>query len=574
MECIVVSKSSNVMNTVLKPMYEWKDINWRKAERCVFKLQKRIYKASQQGNVKLIHKLERLLLKSWAAKVIAVRRVTQDNQGKKTAGIDGIKSLTPQQRTTLVSVLELDNKSKPTRRVWIPKSNSDEKRPLGIPVMLDRAKQALVKLAIEPEWEAKFEPNSYGLRPGRSSHDAIEAIYSSINKKDKYVLDADIAKCFDKINHQKLLDKLQTYPKLRRQIKAWLKSGVMDNKTLFPTTEGTPQGGVISPLLANVALHGMEERIKQYAETLKGNKSKNIQALTLIRYADDFVIMHKDYEIVTESQKIISEWLAEMGLELKPSKTKITHTLTEHDGNIGFDFLGFHIRQYKVNKNQSGKNTQGTRLGFKTFIKPSANKIHEHLRALSEVVNRHKAAPQFALIKKVNPIIRGWCNYYSTVVSSKSFGKCDHLFFEKLKRWAFRRHPMKNRTWICNKYWHTKELDNWVFSTREEKNPFILAKHQDINIKRHVKVKGEKSPYDGDSIYWSSRLGNHPEMPKEKAYLLKKQKGKCAYCGLTFRDGDYIETDHVIPTSKGGKNVKDNKQLLHRHCHDLKTVQD
>jgi RNA-directed DNA polymerase len=562
------------MNTAEKPMYEWEDINWRKVERCVFKLQKRIYKASQQGNVKLTHRLQRLLQKSWGAKVLATRRVTQDNQGKKTAGIDGVKSLTPKQRTTLADNLELGNKSKPTRRVWIPKSNPDEKRPLGIPIMADRAKQALVKLAMEPEWEARFEPNSYGFRPGRCAHDAIQAIYTSINKKDKYVLDADISKCFDKINHNKLLEKLQTYPKLRRQIKAWLKSGVMDGNTLFSTDEGTPQGGVISPLLANIALHGMEERIKQFAETLKGNKSKNKQSLTLVRYADDFVIMHEKLEVVIESQKIMSEWLAELGLELKASKTQISHTLIEHDGKTGFDFLGFSIRQYKTNKNQSGKNTNGEILGFKTFIKPSTEKIHEHLRNLKEVVKKHKSAPQLALIKKVNPIIRGWCNYYSTVVSSRVYGKCDHLFFKKLQSWAYRRHPMKNRTWVCNKYWHTQGKNNWVFSTREGKSPFSLAAHQDTKIVRYVKVKGEKSPYDGDTIYWSSRLGKHPEMPREKSYLLKKQKGKCNHCGLIFREEDLIETDHIIPTHKGGKNSKENKQLLHRHCHDLKTKQD
>ncbi|WP_226594904.1 reverse transcriptase N-terminal domain-containing protein, partial [Microseira wollei] len=222
------------MDTV-EPMYEWKNINWRKVERCVFKLQKRIFRASQRGNVKLVHKLQRLLQNSWYGKLLAVRRVTQDNQGKKTAGVDGIKSLAPKERITLISQLKLGNKSKPTRRVWIPKPGTEEKRPLGIPTMHEPALQALVKLAMEPEWEARFEPNSYGFRPGRSTHDAIEAIFTAIKQKSKFVLDADIAKCFDKINHEKLLAKLQTYPKLRRQIKTWLKSGVMDDKTLFPT---------------------------------------------------------------------------------------------------------------------------------------------------------------------------------------------------------------------------------------------------------------------------------------------------------------------------------------------------
>ena len=555
-------------------MYEWKDINWRKTERCVFKLQKRIFKASQQGNVRLVHKLQRLLQKSWHAKLLAVRRVSQDNQGKKTPGIDGVKSLTPKQRMALANNLKLGNKSKPTRRVWIPKSNRDEKRPLGIPTLYERALQALVKLALEPEWEAKFEPNSYGFRPARSAHDAIGAIYISINKKPKYVLDADISKCFDKINHQKLLAKLQTYPKLRQQIKAWLKSGVMDGKDLFPTHEGTPQGGVISPLLANIALHGMEERVKQYARTLKGNKSKNEQTLALIRYADDFVILHEDLKVIKECQEIINEWLAVMGLELKPSKTKISHTLETHDENTGFDFLGFNIRQYRVGKHHGAKSSTRVKLGFKTLIKPSAEKVKTHLRKLGEIVDSHKSAPQVALIKRLNPIIRGWSNYYSSVVSAETFSDCDYYFFEKLKRWGYRRHPMKNRTWIMRKYWHTKGKDNWVFSTREGENPLKMARHRDTKIVRFVKVKGNRSPYDGDLIYWSSRLGSHPEMPAEKAYLLKKQKGRCTYCRLHFRDGDLLETDHIIPKSKGGKDNRDNKQLLHRHCHDLKTAKD
>ncbi|AKE66641.1 Retron-type RNA-directed DNA polymerase [Microcystis aeruginosa NIES-2549] len=571
---MVLSSNEKVMNTATKPMYEWKDINWRKAERCVFKLSKRIFKASQRGDVKLVHKLQRLLLKSWYAKLIAVRRVSQDNQGKKTAGVDGIKSLTPKQRMALVNNLKPGNKSKPTRRVWIPKPNTDEKRPLGIPTMYERALQALVKLALEPEWEAKFEPNSYGFRPARSAHDAIGAIYISINKKPKYVLDADISKCFDKINHQKLLTKLQTYPKLRQQIKAWLKSGVMDGKNLFPTNEGTPQGGVISPLLANIALHGMEERVKQYAKTLKGNKSKNEQALTLIRYADDFVILHEDLKVIKECQEIIKQWLAEMGLELKPSKTRISHTLETYDDYVGFDFLGFNIRQYQVGKHHGAKSSKGVKLGFKTLIKPSAEKVKSHLKKLGEVVNSQKSSPQDALIKRLNPIIRGWSNYYSSVVSSKTFTDCDYYFFEKLKRWAYRRHPMKNKTWIMRKYWHTEGKDNWVFSTRGGKNPFKLARHLDTKIVRYVKVKGDKSPYDGDLIYWSSRMGKHPEMPPEKAILLKRQQGRCAYCGLYFQDGDILETDHIIPKSKGGKNNRDNKQLLHRHCHDSKTALD
>lgn len=315
------------MNTASKPMYRWNEVDWRKLERQVFKLQKRIYQASNRGDVKTVHRLQRLLMNSWSAKMIAVRRVTQDNQGKKTAGVDGVKSLTPAQRLALVSKIKLGSKVKPTRRVWIPKPGTEEKRPLGIPTINDRALQALVKLGLEPEWEAKFEPNSYGFRPGRSCHDAIGAIYCAINKKSKYVLDADISKCFDRINHEKLLSKLNTTPTLRRQIRAWLKAGVMDGKELFPTTEGTPQGGVISPLLANIALHGMEESIMGIAPSIDIKRPDGTQlstrdklkSISLIRYADDFVVLHEQLEVVNRCKNAIEEWLSDYGLELKPS---------------------------------------------------------------------------------------------------------------------------------------------------------------------------------------------------------------------------------------------------------------
>ncbi|MGH2412570.1 MAG: reverse transcriptase domain-containing protein, partial [Microcystaceae cyanobacterium] len=372
-------------------MVEWKHINWRKLEKCVFKLQKRIYRASARGDVKTVRRLQKTLMRSWSAKCLAVRRVTQDNQGKKTAGVDGVKSLTPIQRQELVTKLRLNPKARPTRRVWIPKPGTEEKRPLGIPTMYDRALQALVKLALEPDWEARFEPNSYGFRPGRSCHDAIGAIFTAIAQKPKYVLDADIAKCFDRINHQALLEKLNTFPTIRRQIRAWLKAGVMDGGKLFPTSEGTPQGGVISPLLANIALHGMENRIKQ-AFPKKGGKN-HFNPPNMIRYADDFVVFHEDLTVVQRCQQIISEWLKGMGLELKPSKTRLTHTLHKYEEQKpGFDFLGFNIKQYPVGKYQSGKNNQGTLLGFKTLIKPSSKKLKIHTESLRSVIRTHKAA--------------------------------------------------------------------------------------------------------------------------------------------------------------------------------------
>jgi RNA-directed DNA polymerase len=559
------------MSTASEPMYEWKDLPWRKIERQVFKLQKRIYQAARRGDVKAVHRLQRLLTKSWSARCLAVRRVTQDNQGKRTAGVDGVKSLTPPQRLALINQLKLNTKPQPIRRTWIPKPGTDEKRPLGIATIQDRALQTLVKFALEPEWEAKFEPNSYGFRPGRSCHDAVAAIYLAINKQPRYVLDADIAKCFDRINQKRLIEKLATYPTIRRLVKGWLQVGVMDGDELFPTTEGVPQGGPLSPLLANVALHGLETTIRSTFPTqiVQEGKRKRWQPV-VVRYADDFVAMHRNPEVIAEIQKIATQWLTDMGLELKPSKTRITHTLTEHHGNVGFDFLGFHIRQYPIGKTHSGRNRQGNLLGFKTIICPSKKAIQRHSQAIREVILQHRNAPQAALIARLNPLIRGWTNYYSTGASSQIFSTMDNLTYLKLQRWAKRRHPNRSGKQIAREYWRL-ETGHWDFGTRSGHR---LLKHAKTPIIRHTKVRGAKTPYDGDWVYWATRRGRHPELPKRVATLLRRQKGKCAWCGLYFKDEDLPEIDHILPKSQGGKDCYSNWQLLHRHCHDEKTTKE
>jgi len=566
----------------------WRTINWRQAERYVFKLQKRIYAASRRGDVKRVRKLQKTLMRSWSNRVLAVRRVTVENQGKKTAGVDGVKSLPPEARLELARELRLTGKSKPTRRVWIPKPGRDEKRPLGIPTMYDRALQAVVKAALEPEWEGVFEPNSYGFRPGRSCHDAIRQIKNCIDDKAKFVLDADIAKCFDRINHEALLQKLNIKGKVRQQIKAWLKSGVIDQGTFNATSLGTPQGGVISPLLANIALHGLEELLLSFIETVNikspsghrlGKRDKR-SSLGVIRYADDFVILHENKAVVQRCRELISEWLNGIGLELKPEKTRLTHTLNpewSEDGIAGFDFLSHHIQQYPAGKYRSARNGHQEVVGFNTLITPSKRACEEHQRQVGRIIRKHISSTQTALIKELNPIIRGWASYYkaSDAQTTGEFSKQDHLTFLQLRRWGKRR--CQSAKSGLDKYWFQYGSTSWVFSTRDEDGSLHwLLKHSDFgsSTNNYVKVKGDKSPFDGDLIYWSSRLGSHPEISTRKSSLLKQQRGKCAWCGMYFREDDILEVDHIIPLSLKGKDEYKNLQILHRHCHDEKTTID
>jgi len=549
---------------VKQPIEDWAQIPWRKLERVVYRLQTRIFRASERGNVQAVHSLQRLLMKSEAARCLAVRRVTQDNQGKNTAGVDGVKAIPPAQRSRLVVLLGQPDtiKPRPTRRVWIPKPGKTEKRPLGIPVMLDRAHQALVKLALEPEWEARFEPNTYGFRPGRSVHDAIGALFQMLCFKDKYVLDADIQGCFDNIAHSPLLAKLATYPKMRQTIKGWLKAGVLADGTWQSTERGSPQGGVVSPLLALVALYGLETAITTAFRT--------DDRPHVVVYADDFVVLHPTRARVERAQQIAEAWLSGIGLQLKASKTRIGHTLHAVDGRVGFDFLGFSIRHYPTGKTRPRRDGRQPR-SYKLLIKPSTEAVKRHHQALRAVVRDHKAASQTALLIALNPVIRGWAAYYRTVVSKEVFASCDYRLMSTLKHWMGRRHGHKGAQWVFNKYCRRGATGRLEFSTPAG---LRLVHHADTPIQRHVKVRGTASPFNADLVYWSQRLRQHPLTVGRVAILLKRQQGRCAWCGLLFVDRVAIEVDHVCPRIFNGSTDLTNLQLLHRHCHDQKSVLD
>ncbi|WP_434222719.1 group II intron reverse transcriptase [Limnospira platensis CENA597] len=381
------------------------------------------------------------------------------------------------------------------------------------------------------------------------------------------------------MNHDYLLSKIHCPSSLKRDLKQWLKAGVLDNGVFEDTETGTPQGGVISPLLANIALLGMERLI----ETGYPKKKGKVQA-TLIRYADDFVVISPSLEIIEQCQTAISEWLKPVGLEIKPEKTRICHTLNpiKYDGKTeepGFDFLGFNIRQYPAGKHKTGKSPHGKLLGFKTHIKPSQKAVKAHTEVIKGVIKQHKTAPQSARISKLNPIIRGWSNYYSGVVSSETFDKLDNTIWLMLRAWTVSRCGKANYEKLRNYFRHgTVKLSNgkerhesWLFQTNDGHQ---LWKHNWTPIVRHTLIRPDATPYDGNWTYWATRKGQAIDTPNRVAKLLKKQKGRCTWCGQYFTPSDLAEVDHIIPRSQGGKDEYKNLQLLHRHTRDDKTALD
>ena len=537
---------------------EWYAIDWQTIHRNVRRLQVRIVQATKASRWGKVRALQRLLTHSYSGKVLAVRRVTENN-GKKTPGVDQEIWKTPEDKTRAVHALKSRGyQSQPLRRVYIPKSDG-RNRPLGIPCMIDRAHQALHLLALDPVLETNADRNSYGFRQKRSCADAIAQCFNTLSNtpNTQWILEADIKSCFDQISHDWLLAHV---PMDRAILQKWLKSGYMEKHVLHETTDGTPQGGIVSPALANCTLDGLERLLREKHPA--GRRLKSLGGLcssvNFIRYADDFVVTSKSKDLLEgEVQPLVEQFLQQRGLKLSPTKTVITHV------EKGFDFLGQNVRRYPHGK---------------LLIKPSKRNVKTFLAGIRATIKAGLGMSAADLIDQLNPKIRGWANYHRHVVSKRTFTHVDHSIFHSLWRWARRRHPKKSSTWLKEKYFERNRGHNWCFfgercDDEGQPSKIRLYRAKSTPIKRHIKVKGEANPYDSAyETYFEAREGSHMlntfRGTQTLRFLWVEQRGLCAVCKIKITRITGWRLHHRVPLVKGGSKSAENRVLLHPECHD------
>jgi RNA-directed DNA polymerase len=531
---------------------DWQAIHWQQIHTIVRRLQARIVKATQVGRWGKVRALQRLLTHSLSAKVLAVKRVTE-NHGKGTPGIDGMLWDTSEKKATAVHTLrQRGYRARPLRRVYIPKSSGTGQRPLSIPCMPDRAMQALYLLALDPIAETLAEPNSYGFRLERSTADAIAQCHTvlALKQSAQWILEGDIRSCFDGISHDWLIANI---PMDKGILQQWLKAGFMDKHVLYPTETGVPQGGVASPVLMNLTLTGLEHSIKGAFPTFQGSQRTKVH---VIRFSDDFIITGRSKTFLEQDvAPLVEQFLAERGLELSREKTQVTHI------EDGFDFLGINVRKYHG----------------KLLCTPAKRNVRAFLGTVRTLVKQHKQATAGHLILQLNPVIRGWAHYHQHGVSKRTFATVDHAIFTMLWQWARRRHPHKSRWWIKEKYFQSDNGNNWVFwghvtRSKATRQDVRLFRASSVPIRRHTKIKGMANPYDPQwEPYFEARLGvrmaQHLKGRRHLLRLWKEQDGLCAVCHQRITQLTGWHSHHLVWRTHGGSDRMENRVLLHPHCH-------